>query len=196
MDAALQGLASAVSLLLAMSAAGAVHVWWLKWASADVVMQPLDFGRRFRGRRIFGDNKRLRGLIVMPLAAAASFALLGGLREQLPDWLAVGMWDISAGQYGLLGLAAGLAFMLAELPNSFIKRQLGVAPGEMPDRGWGRFLCPLLDRFDSVLGVLIVVSLLVPVSAMTWVWVLLIGPGVHALFSALLYRLGVKARAL
>jgi CDP-2,3-bis-(O-geranylgeranyl)-sn-glycerol synthase len=54
----------------------------------------------------------------------------------------------------------------------------------------------LLDRFDSVLGVLIVLSLLVPVPASTWVWVLLIGPGVHAIFSILLHRLGVKARAL
>jgi hypothetical protein len=31
---------------------------------------------------------------------------------------------------------------------------------------------------------------------MTWAWVLFIGPGVHALFSALLHHLGVKARAL
>ena len=194
--AAPPGLSSALFLVLAMSAAGAAHVWWLRQASSGFLMQPMDFGRRVRGRRVFGDNKRVRGLVAMPLAAAASFALLGSLRTALPEWLARGMWEISTGQYALLGLAAGLAFMLAELPNSFIKRQLGVAPGAMPERGWARFLCPLLDRFDSVLGVLLVVSLLVPVAAMTWVWVLLVGPAVHALFSALLYRLGVKARAL
>ena len=192
----LEALSPALFLLLSMSAAGAVHVWWLTWATSDFLMQPLDFGRTFRGRRIFGDNKRLRGLIAMPIASGAIFALLGGLQEQLPDWLTRGMWDLSTGQYALLGLAAGLAFMLAELPNSFLKRQLGVAPGEMPGEGFERMLCVFLDRFDSVLGVLIVISLLVPTLPLTWAWVLFIGPGVHALFSALLYRLGVKARAL
>lgn len=179
-----------------MSAAGVMHVLWLKWARAGVLMQPLDFGRTFRGRRIFGDNKRLRGLMAMPVAAAGVFAALGGLRGQLPEWLAQGLWQISTGHYALLGLAAGLAFMLAELPNSFLKRQLRVAPGAIPDWGAGRVLCALLDRLDSVLGVLIVVSLLLPTPVMTWVWVLLIGPGVHALFSALLYWVGVKERAL
>lgn len=188
--------ATAVFLLLAMSMAGLVHVWWLKSVNAGVFMQPLDFGHTVRGRRIFGDNKRVRGLVVMPLAAAATFALLGALRAELPQWLARGMWDLAVSQYALLGLVAGLAFMLAELPNSFLKRQLGVAPGASPAAGWHRPLCALLDRFDSVLGVLVVISLLVPTPAMTWLWVLLIGPGVHALFSALLHRLGVKLRAL
>jgi CDP-2,3-bis-(O-geranylgeranyl)-sn-glycerol synthase len=54
----------------------------------------------------------------------------------------------------------------------------------------------VIDRCDSVLGVLIVASLLVPVQALTWVWVLVLGPLLHALFSVLLHRLGVKARAL
>jgi CDP-2,3-bis-(O-geranylgeranyl)-sn-glycerol synthase len=47
-----------------------------------------------------------------------------------------------------------------------------------------------------VLGVLAVASLLVPVPAATWLWVLLLGPCLHALFSVILHRLGVKARAL
>ena len=86
--------------------------------------------------------------------------------------------------------------MLAELPNSFVKRQLDIDPGE-PGAG------PLLyvvffvvDRCDSVLGVLVVASVLVPVRPQTWLWVLVLGPCLHAAFSVLLHRLGVKARAL
>ncbi len=189
-------LSIALFLLAAMSAAGLVHVWWLQRATGQFFTQPVDFGRSLGGRRIFGDNKQLRGLLAMPLASAASFALLGALWARLPEWLAAGRWDISAGQYAGLGLAAGLAFMLAELPNSFLKRRLGIKPGQLPKRAWGRLVCALLDRLDSVLGVLIAVSLLVPVPALTWLWLVLIGPGVHALFSALLYRVGVKARVL
>lgn len=189
-------LANAMFLLLTMVTAGVVHVWWLSWARSGPLMQPLDRGLTYKERRIFGDNKRLRGLVVMPAAAAASFWLVWTLREMLPAWLARGLWDLRPGQYVLLGFAAGLAFMLAELPNSFLKRRLGVPPGQMPHAGWARLACPLLDRVDSVLGTLIVVSLLVPVSGMTWVWVLLIGPGLHAIFSSVLFRLRVKERAL
>jgi CDP-2,3-bis-(O-geranylgeranyl)-sn-glycerol synthase len=193
----LPGLNTALILLLAMSGAGLVHVWWLKHATGKFFMQPIDFGHSWRGRRIFGQNKRLRGLIVMPLASAGAFALLGALGDRLlPGWLAAGLWDLAPGQYAALGLAAGLAFMLAELPNSFLKRQLDIAPGALPSTGVSRAICLLLDRLDSVLGVLIVISLLVPVTLATWAWLLLIGPGVHALFSALLHRAGVKARAL
>lgn len=190
------GLAIAVVLVLGLAMAGAAHVWWLSRVASGVLMQPLDFGRELRGRRVFGEHKRLRGLIAMPVAAAASFTLLGGSRVLLPDWLGDGLWSLSAERYALLGFAAGLSFMLAELPNSFLKRQLGLAPGEVPRAGWPRYLCLLLDRVDSVLGVLIVVSLLVPVPLATWAWVLLIGPGMHAVFSSALYRLGIKARAL
>lgn len=188
--------AAALFLLLAMSAAGCVHVLWLKSGVAGRLTQPLDAGLTLRGRRLFGPNKMLRGLLAMPLASCASFALLGALREGLPRWLARGMWSMPAAQYALLGLASGLAFMLAELPNSFVKRQLGIAPGLPASNPFLRTVFFVVDRCDSVLGVLIAASLLVPLPAATWGWVLLLGPCVHALFSVILHRLGVKARAL
>jgi CDP-diglyceride synthetase len=188
--------AAALFLLLAMSAAGCVHVAWLKSAVARGLTQPIDGGLSMRGRRLFGPNKMLRGLLAMPLAGGAFFALLGALRETLPRWLADGMWRMPPTQYALLGLACGLAFMLAELPNSFVKRQLGIAPGLPASSPFLRAVFFVVDRCDSVLGVLIVASLLVPLPAATWYWVLLLGPCVHAVFSVMLHRLGVKARAL
>ncbi len=188
--------AAALFLVLAMSLAGCVHVAWLKSTRWRLLAQPVDFGFTVRGRRLFGDNKRVLGFVAMPLAAAAAFALLGGARESLSAWLGAGVWPLSVVQYALLGLACGFAFMLAELPNSFVKRQLDIDPGE-PGAG------PLLyvvffvvDRCDSVLGVLVVASVLVPVRPQTWLWVLVLGPCLHAAFSVLLHRLGVKARAL
>ena len=56
-------------------------------------------------------------------------------------------------------------------------------------------ICFVVDRVDSILGALIAVSVVVPTPPMMWAYVLLIGPGIHLVFSALLYRLGVKARA-
>ena len=188
--------ASAVFLVFAMSAAGVAHVVWLKSAAAQRFTQPVDMGRTFRARRVFGENKMLRGFVVMPPAAAVSFALLGAAREHLPSWLTQGVWALQPAQFALLGFACGLAFMLAELPNSFVKRQLDIVPGQPPSSPPLRALFFVIDRCDSVLGVLIIASVLVPLQPLTWVWVLLLGPCLHALFSILLHRLGVKARAL
>jgi len=181
------GFAAAAWIVAALSAAGAAHVFWLKSAWARRFAQPLDGGATFRGRRVFGANKQVRGLMMMPLAAALSFALLGTL---LP------LWDLSSAAYAGLGFACGLAFMLAELPNSFMKRQLDVPPGAAPAGGWRRALCLAVDRCDSTVGVLVVLTLLVPTPPATWLWALLLGPASHAAFSTWLYRERLKARPL
>lgn len=188
--------AAAAFLILAMSAAGIAQVLWLRSPLAARFSQPVDLGLTLRGRRLFGDNKRLRGFMVLPAAAALSFALLGSVREALPGWLALGMWTLEPGHYAGLGFVAGLAFMLAELPNSFLKRQMDIDPGGQPRGPWLRAVFFAADRVDSLLGMLIAVSLLVPLPAATWMWMLLVAPAVHALFSSLLYASGVKARAL
>jgi hypothetical protein len=59
------------------------------------------------------------------------------------------------------------------------------------DRVRDRFL---IDRLDSIVGMLIAVSIVVPTPWMTWVYVIVIGPAVHWSFSVLLYYIGVKAR--
>lgn len=186
----------AIFLVLAMSIAGTLHVLWLRSPLSQRFMWPVDGGLMFRGRRLFGANKRLRGFMVQPPAAAVSFALVAALRDTMPAFISDGLWPLSTLQYAGLGLACGGAFMLAELPNSFCKRQLDVAPGHTPVRRWLRWIVLLVDRLDSVLGVLLISSLLVPVPVATWILVLAVGSVMHAVFSAALYALGIKARAL
>ena len=188
-------LTAALFLTVAFVLAGLAHSAWLRTALSRRLMMPLDGGLRFRGRRVFGDNKTVRGFVVMVPAAALAFAgLTAALSFSNPDAVA-GLWPLSIAGYGALGALAGLGFMAGELPNSFVKRQLDVAPGSAP-RGWTLgVICFVVDRVDSILGALIAVSVVVPTPPMMWAYVLLIGPGIHRVFSALLYRLGVKARA-
>lgn len=127
-------------------------------------------------------------------ATGLSFQLGWLLCQSMPSWVSAAMWDLSVWGYGLLGLWAGLGFMLGELPNSFIKRQLDVEPGAAPPYGFRRYLFTVVDRVDSILGLLLFMHLLVGLNALTWLLVLLIGPLVHLGFSAILYRLKVKAR--
>lgn len=192
----IQPLILAIFLLACLSIAGALHVWWLRKPLSRRFDRPVDGGATLRGRRIFGDNKQWRGFVMMPPAAALAFGLLGDARPIYPDAVAQALWDIDPGQYALLGFISGLAFMLAELPNSFLKRQFDVAPGALPAQPWLRPLCLLLDRIDSTLGVLLAISLMLPLPAATWIWALLLGPATHALFSHWLHRVGVKPRSL
>ena len=89
----------------------------------------------FGGREVFGRNKTLRGMLVVPLACAAGFGIedLAGVAP---------LFSPLAG-----GFVVGLAYVAFELPNSFLKRRLNIAPGA----GSGPVFFAL-DHLDSALG--------------------------------------------
>jgi hypothetical protein len=184
----------AIFLIAAMSVAGTANVFWLWHPRSKEFDIPIDGGRTFRGRRILGDNKKFRGFIVMVPFSGIAFCALSLLRPALPEWAQDSLWPLSGGQYALLGIWGGFAFMLGELPNSFVKRQLGIPPGEAPSTYWSRLVFYVVDRTDSILALLIALSLVVPVSPATWVYVLVAGSVVHLGFSAMLYALNIKNR--
>jgi len=188
-------LARAVFIIVAFVLAGLAHSAWLGSRWSRRLLIPIDGGLRVRGRRVFGENKTVRGFVVMIPAAALSFWGLSVVLFAATPTLANGLWPISAREYGALGAWAGLGFMLGELPNSFIKRQLDIAPGRAPRGRVAALVSFAVDRLDSIVGSLIAIALVVPTPWMTWVFVVLIGPGIHFAFSVLLYRLGVKERA-
>jgi hypothetical protein len=187
---------TAVYVVVAMSAAGLAHSLWLRTSFARSWSASVDFGLRVGGQRLFGENKKVRGFVVMPPATALAFAGIAAWRPQYPAWLADGIWPLGWSELAGLGFAAGLGFMLAELPNSFLKRRLAIAPGQAPSQGWLQAAFLVIDRIDSALGALLAIELFAPVAAMTWLWSLLLGVASHATFSVLLYGLSVKSRPL
>ncbi|PYR00067.1 MAG: hypothetical protein DMF96_04655 [Acidobacteria bacterium] len=186
--------ACAAFLVGAFTLAGVSQTAWLALPLSRRFAIPLDGGRTFRGRRIFGANKTLRGFVIMVPATGLSFAALAGLLEGSPSGR-TGLWPGASADYGLLGMWAGMGFMLGELPNSFVKRQLGIAPGQAADAVYTRPLFGVFDRIDSILGMLVALTIVAPVPWLTWAYVLIVGPLLHASFSLLLFQLGGKARA-
>lgn len=182
----------AVCLLVAFVFSGAIQAAWLYSKTAKRFGRPIDGGRMFRGQRLFGDNKTWRGFVVMIPATGFAFLLLGLLTRQTASG---SLWPIDLWQYGLLGCWAGFGFMLAELPNSFLKRRLNVPPGQTPNQPWARRLCFFLDQFDSVMGALLALAIIVPVPLATWIVVLITGTAVHWLFNLVLFLTGAKKRA-
>jgi hypothetical protein len=194
MTSALDPGACALFLMAAFVLSGIAQVTWLASPASRAFAVPIDRGRTFRGRRLFGDNKTLRGFLVMVPASACAFVLvsqiaLGGAPELF------GLWRLTGLQYALLGAWAGLGFMLGELPNSFVKRQLDIAPGRLTTNRIAAVWQLVVDRVDSGLGMLIAIALVVPLPWQTWGFVLLLGWSLHWGFSAALFRLRVKPRA-
>ena len=182
--------ACALFLLAAFVLAGGAQAMWLSSEASRQWLWPLDGGRTFRGRRLFGDNKTARGFVVMVPATGLAFLLLALASVGTP-----GLWPLTPAQYVGLGLLAGAGCMLGELPNSFIKRQLRIAPGSPGAGPVARPLFFVVDRLDSTLGVLAALMLAVPVPPATVVYVLLVGVALHGALSVVTFRLGGKARA-
>jgi CDP-2,3-bis-(O-geranylgeranyl)-sn-glycerol synthase len=190
-DLTLSAAACAWFLLGAFVLAGMAQTAWFAAPLSRRFSQPIDRGATFRGSRIFGEHKTLRGFVVMVPAAAVSFAALAAA---IGDPQQAGLWPLTVAGYAGLGACAGLGFMAGELPNSFLKRQLGIRPGEGPRTRIAAAAQFVADRIDSGLGMLLAVSAIVPAPAMTWLLVLLVGPSIHWAFSVLMFHLGLKTR--
>jgi hypothetical protein len=181
-------------LIVAFVLAGLLQSLWLRSRISHVLAIPLDGGRTFRGRPILGENKTLRGFVIMIPAAALAFlavAIVVSLSRGVPP---ATLWQLTPAGYAALGAWAGFGFMAGELPNSFVKRRLDILPGQAPASTLTTAICFTIDRTDSILGMLVAVTVAVPTPWMTWVLVLVLGPLIHWLFSWWLFRMGVKRR--
>jgi len=93
---------------------------------------------------LFGQNKTFRGFIVLPV--------LGGMLALLGSFL-WGPFIESHVNDMYIGFGLGFSFMLGELPNSFVKRKLGIKNGEYSEKY--RTVQMFFDRADSLIGIFI-----------------------------------------
>jgi CDP-archaeol synthase len=109
-------------LFLPVLGAPALHAPVLRFDLLRPLRRPLDGGASWRGRRLLGDNKTWRGALVMttgPLLATVVLHRFAWYRRRLP---------VEVNPL-LLGALLGIGTVAGELPNSFLKRRLGIAPG-------------------------------------------------------------------
>lgn len=168
------------AILVAPLFAGLVaHGLCIRFGLLHGLARPLDRGATFRGRRLFGDNKTWRGIAAVALGCALGFLLLG-----IP----------SRGGAPLFGFAVGAAAMLAELPNSFLKRQLAIPPGQQARGVRGAFF-QLLDQVDVVAGAWLVLAMVVRPTLARVLGSLIAVALLHPLLTAAGYALGMRSTA-
>ena len=112
---------------------------------------------------LFGPNKTLRGFLFVPFVNGILYLvvnwpggwLLSGLSPEYYLQQEINIGDINFLNLLLMqasiGAVYGLFYMLFELPNSWIKRRMGIASGESSTRF--RWFFTLLDKTDSAIGV-------------------------------------------
>lgn len=133
-----------------------VKLHWFKSFS-----YPLDHYRHFQGKRIFGDHKTYRGLLVM-IVFSIAFTYLYFLLLKY-QYLSSDNNLLDFSNYSVLtyGMIFGVGYVFGELPNSFMKRQLNIDSGKA-----NHFWLHLLDQIDSVL---LIMLLLVFFSDFNWI---------------------------
>jgi len=109
---------SAGWVFLPVLGAPLAHAPVLRWDLAPGLRRPIN-------ARLFGANKTWRGAATMTAGAIAAAVALHGLpayRRRLPTEVA------DAGPV-TVGALLGISAWAGELPNSFVKRRLGIPPG-------------------------------------------------------------------
>jgi len=136
---------------------------------------PLDFGLRFRGKRILGDHKTWRGLVFGTLLAGSTGLII---------YPFIHVTNYDGAQYAfLLGSLLGLGALLGDAIESFIKRRLNVPPG----KSWFPY-----DQIDYIIGGLLIVMPFVQLTFGSIVTIFVAYFGLHLLFAYIGFQLGLK----
>jgi len=178
-------------VLVPILGAAIVHGPVLRFDLLRDLKRPLDGGATLRGRRIFGDNKTWRGAF----SIVAGIMLAAVLLSWWPAYWTLLPLEVQRADPRVFGLLLGIGFVVGELPNSFLKRQLDIAPGSQR-RTLSGVLISLYDQGDFVLGMWLTLA---PIWVMTPLEALLafvVAVGGHLIVNVLGYWIGARKNML
>lgn len=173
--------------------AGILNMLFVKMPFFDKIKHPIDNGRILRdGKRLFGDNKTIAGFIGMIAAGAVSQLLWGFVCLSFPEKCYIYSCFANTPLFNLAaGAVMGFAYVLFELPNSFIKRRLDIPCGKTVGGFCGKVFF-LIDQVDSLFGVAAVFAFLYPMSVGHYFLYILLGAVTHITVNSLLYALKIR----
>jgi CDP-2,3-bis-(O-geranylgeranyl)-sn-glycerol synthase len=182
---------SALWVFVPVLGAPIVHAPVLTFDLLRGLKRPLDFGATIGGRRLFGDNKTWRGALFMTggvVVAAALLSLWPWYWHKLPD----GIQDAGPWVYGLL---LGVSVVVGELPNSFLKRQLGIQPGAQRRDALG-IAISIFDQADFVPVAWVLLLPLWTMSLGQAVIVFAVVAAVHMVINVIGFAIGARSSPL
>ncbi len=135
---------------------------------------PLDGGREFNGKRIFGDHKTIRGMLLGIVVAILFVGIQKIMYTTNLSWFEWSDVDYSSVNVWLLGFLLGFGALGGDALKSFFKRQLNVKPGD----SWFPF-----DQIDYILGAILMTVVFFPMPIGFYLLSILLWIGLHLLVS-------------
>lgn len=166
-------------LVLPLVFGGVLHMVAVKLDILSYLKKPIH-------QRWFGLNKTWRGFLIMPLATFPGVVAA----KHLETLLELSSPLLLSHSSYLLAFILGSAYCLSELPNSYMKRRMGIKEGLTSERYKLFFI--IQDQADSALGCLIVYKLLLPISWTVFWGTILVGISIKLLINILLYTLKIR----
>lgn len=142
---------------------------------------PVDFGRKFRGKPLFGEHKTIRGLIVAAVFGTIVF-FIQKLLYNVDFFRNISLIDYSNTTI-FMGFLLGSGAILGDLIKSFFKRRVGIRPG-------GSFFP--FDQSDFVIGALLFGAIIYFPPWRVVLTIFLVSILGHLLFSNIGYYLKLK----
>lgn len=188
-------LAMMYASLLSAILAGVANSVFCHTSLLKALKVPMDGGKCLPdGKRIFGDNKTWKGFIGY-LILNAVFAVITGLIFKAAGIEHYNFFYVNNANTPLFNLGTGalvgLFYALFELPNSFLKRRLGIVPGKTLT-GFKKWFFVFLDQADSIFGICLVICFFYPLGIGLYLLYVLVGAGTHIILNMLLYFAGVR----
>ena len=178
-------------VFLPLLGGGIVHGLFIRQDWWPSLKRPIDLNRRIRERRVFGDHKTFRGFVAFSLGTTAVVVLQAEVLHAVPAVRHLEAFDYQEVNAWALGVLVGIAAMLSELPNSFLKRQMDVRPGATGDGFWWGFFF-VVDQIDLLVGAWFVFSLVTEVTVERLAISLVLVFLAHNVVNVIGYALGMR----
>jgi len=147
---------------------------------------PVDFGKTFRGKRIFGDHKTVRGFVSGTIAGVLCIYLQRYLYTSSPFFRSISLLDYTQVPIAF-GLFLAFGSLVGDAIKSFFKRQVGVEPGQ----AWFPW-----DQIDWIIGALIFAVPFIKITPVISFSFLLIGLLTHLLTKVIGFFLKINDTAI
>lgn len=174
---------------------GILNMIFTKMPLYKKLKTPIDGNLHLKdGKRLFGDNKTWIGFFSMIVFCCMAQITEGvvlkiaGMTDRNEFYLCnenTPLYNI------MIGILLGFAYMLFELPNSFIKRRLDIPAGKTIKGGRGLFFF-LFDQIDSLIGVMLILYIVSEISIAKYLLYVLLGGFTHISVNAVLYAFKIR----
>lgn len=146
---------------------------------------PLDCHKTYKGERILGDHKTMRGVVFgIAIAVIAAFILQSLYLNQ--PWFANNVaFDFAAVNPWIFGILSAIGALGGDAVKSFFKRRTSIKPGDT----WFPF-----DQIDYIIGGCLLLALYARITLVQYFYLLLVYFGLHLLTSYLGYLLKFKSK--